>query len=158
MVSLPCTTDCLIMYNYITLFILRGQHHKRTWEYLPKKLITYLEFIVFYTPHHNLLPTTLPMASMTMSQTSSSTTSMAQTSNHHLSPDEVILKYPKLVNLIGRLAVKLGRESFFSPQLMLECIVFGHNNKPPLPKDAVEQLKKKDALPLPNLFILSCRV
>ncbi len=80
-----------------------------------------------------------------MYQTSSSATSMAQTSNRLLSPDEVILRYPKLVNLRNfvRLAVKLGRESFFGPQLMSECTVFGHNDNPPLPKDAVEQLKKK---------------
>ena len=62
-----------------------------------------------------------------------------------LDPDQVINKYPKLLSLssIGRLSVRLAYESYFGKQLMTNSTVFGHNDKPPLPRDLVFELKKK---------------
>ena len=47
-----------------------------------------------------------------------------------------------VMSKIGRLSVKLARESYFGPALMKQCTVFGCQDKPPLPKDDVENLKK----------------
>ena len=62
-----------------------------------------------------------------------------------LSPDQVIDKYPKLLSLssIGRLSVRLAYESYFGKQLMAKSTVIGYNDKPPLPRDLVLELKRK---------------
>ncbi len=62
-----------------------------------------------------------------------------------LDPDDVIRKYPKLLNLsnIGRLSVRLAQEAYFGTEMMERCTVLGCNNKPPLPRDKVFQLKSK---------------
>ena len=62
-----------------------------------------------------------------------------------LDPDDVLRKYPKLLNLftIGRLAVRLSCESYFGPELLKKSTVVGCNNKPPLPREKVMQLKMK---------------
>ena len=61
-----------------------------------------------------------------------------------LDPDQVINNYPKLLSLssIGRLSVRLAYESYFGKQLMTTSTVFGHNDKPTLPRDLVFELKK----------------
>ena len=62
-----------------------------------------------------------------------------------LDPDAVIKKYPKYLNLAsaGRLAVRLSCESYFGKELLKKCTVIGCNDKPPLPKEKVAELKTK---------------
>jgi hypothetical protein len=61
-----------------------------------------------------------------------------------ITPETVIQKYPKYLNTANmtRLAVKLAREAYFGTQLMKKSTVYGCTNKPPLPKEDVENLKK----------------
>ena len=62
-----------------------------------------------------------------------------------LHPEKVLEKYPKLLNLsnVGRLSVKLAIEAYFGIELMKKSTVYGCSDKPSLPKDRVDQLKKK---------------
>lgn len=62
-----------------------------------------------------------------------------------MAPDTVILRNSKWVNgsHIGRLAVRLARESYFGKEEMKKCTVFGCQDKPALPRDTVEKLKMK---------------
>ena len=57
-----------------------------------------------------------------------------------LPPDTVLSKYPSMTTIskLGRLAVKLARESFFGPEIMEKCTVFGCTDKPPLPRDKLD--------------------
>ena len=70
---------------------------------------------------------------------------MISTSNFQelLSPEEVVAKYKRMMPLskIGRLAVKLARESFFGEELMKSSTVFGCQDKPALPKEKLGELK-----------------
>ena len=60
-------------------------------------------------------------------------------------PDFVIRKYPKLLDIsrAGRLAVRLACESYFGPQVLKRCTVYGQKDKDALPKDKVLELKNK---------------
>ena len=62
-----------------------------------------------------------------------------------LDPDAVIKKYPKFLNLAsaGRLAVRLSCEAYFGKELLKKCTVVGCNDKPPLPREKVAELKSK---------------
>ena len=62
-----------------------------------------------------------------------------------LDPDAVIKKYPKYLNLAsaGRLAVRLSCEAYFGKEFLKKCTVIGCNDKPPLPREKVEELKSK---------------
>ena len=55
------------------------------------------------------------------------------------------------INLFNRLVCKLARESYFGPAVMQRSTVYGCQDKPPLPKDKLEKLKKKHYF----LFILN---
>ena len=59
------------------------------------------------------------------------------------SPEDVLMKYPKLNNLsrIGAMSAKLAREFYFGKNLMARSTVYGCRDRPPLPKQQVEQLK-----------------
>ena len=59
-------------------------------------------------------------------------------------PNTVLVKYHNVLPLskIGRLSVKLARESFFGCELMKSSTVFGCSDKPPLPRKKLEELKQ----------------
>ena len=63
----------------------------------------------------------------------------------NLIPYELILKkYPSLhhANVIGKLAVKLARESFFGPTVLVKCTVMGCREYPALPAQELNDLKQ----------------
>lgn len=63
----------------------------------------------------------------------------------NLLPSDVILKrYPSLhkENVIGKLAVKLAKESFFGEEILRKCTVMGCRQHPSLPTPELNQLKQ----------------
>ena len=71
--------------------------------------------------------------------------SAAQINKAQLVPaSDVINKYPNLQkeNIIGKLAVKLAKESFFGDSVLVKCTVMGCNSHPALPLKELNELKR----------------
>ena len=61
-----------------------------------------------------------------------------------ISPEQVVEKYPRLLKTskIPTLAVKLAREAYFGPSIMMKCTVRGTSGLPALPEKQLTNLKQ----------------
>lgn len=107
------------------------------------------------SPGLQLTPSVPPCPQLTLSVPPTPRSSQLS-SNHFLEdPDEIIKKYPKLLNLanIHRLANRRSCEAYFWKDLLKKLTVVGCKDKPPLPKKTVLALKSKKLVSLFPQFI-----